>query len=50
MPACIRLDTVKCKRVEKPIQKNAKYIGNFSFKFLVTSPSFMSKHFYQIVQ
>ena len=57
MPACIRLETVKCKRVEKPIQKNDKYIRNFSLKFLVTSPVFMTSFavmhvqtFYQIVQ
>ena len=57
MPACIRLETVKCKRVEKPIQKNNKYIRNFSLKFLVTSPVFITSFavihaqaFYQIVQ
>ena len=62
MPACFRLETVKCKRLEKKQKKtfsslNDKYIRNFSLKFLVTSPVFMApfavihvQKFYQIVQ
>ena len=60
MPACIRLETVKCKRLEKKktfSSLNDKYIRNFSLKFLVTSPVFMApfavihvQTFYQIVQ
>ena len=42
MPAYIRLETVKCEWVEKPIQKNDKYIRNFSLRFLVTSPVFIT--------
>ena len=55
MPACIRLDTVKCKIVEKLIHKKQKkkkkkkkrkkndtYIYNFSLKLLVTLPVFMT--------
>ena len=40
MPACIRLETVKYKRLEKnPFSSlNDKYILNFLLKFLVTSP------------
>ena len=61
MLACIRLETVKCKRLEKKKKTfsslNDKYIRNFSLKFLVTSPVFMASFavihvqtFYHFVQ
>ena len=62
MPACIRLETVECKRVEEKPKKtfsslNDKYIRNFSLKFVVMSPVYMTsfavihvQKIYQIVQ